>query len=92
MSIQAIEEAKELRKEFERLDRYGISQRANDLIMEYVKKYPEGNYREVCHLLGKFKVLYNAIPRWEYWREVADRGYNQERYDLKKFVPKTEGE
>lgn len=84
MNISAIEESKELKAQFERLGRPGISERALCLLYEHAKKH-DGNYKEVTKLIGRFHALYIAIDNSDYWKEIANRGYNSERFDLKNY-------
>jgi hypothetical protein len=67
-----------LRAAFGRLGRDGVSERAHKLIMKYVENNPEIHFKEVCKLIGKLHTLYLAIPTHEYWREIADRGVDEE--------------
>ena len=92
MSIAHIEEAKNLRKQFERLGRDGISQRINDLVLGFAKQYPNGHYKEGIMLAGRLHALFLATPPIDYWREVAQRGYRAETYDLEKFEKRDEGQ
>lgn len=85
MAIRHIEEAKELRKQFDRLGRAGISERALYLINEF-KKNNDGNYKEVTQLIGRFHALWLAIGNTDYWAEIKDRGYTKEFYELKNFI------
>lgn len=88
MSIQSIEISKRLRKQGERLGRDGLSQRVHALVSEYMKKYPNGHYAEAIQLAGRLHAIYLATDPNDYWREVADRGFRPERYDLEKFQKK----
>jgi hypothetical protein len=87
MGIQSIEESKKLKKEFNRLGRDGISERAIHLLEEYTSENPEHNYKEITKLIGRFHALYVAIDNQDYWKEVADRGYRPELYQLGKYSP-----
>ena len=88
MSIRNIEESKILKKQFERLGRQGISERAIVLINKYLKENPEHHYKEITKLIGKFHALYVSIDNNDYWKEIADRGYHKERIELTKFEVK----
>ena len=88
MSIRDCEITKKLRIEGKRLDREGLSQRVDELVLEFAKKHPNGNYREGIMLAGRLHAIYLAIDKDDYWREVADRGFNAEVWDLKKFQKK----
>lgn len=85
MSIRAIEMAKELRVEGERLGRDGLSRRVHELVAAYIKENPDGNYREAIMLAGRLHAVYTALDPHDYWREVADRGFSAEQWDLRKF-------
>jgi len=85
MSIISLEQSKELRKAGERLGRDGLSQRVNNLVLEFAKKYPEGHYGEAIMLAGRLHAIFLATDPHDYWREVAKRGFTAEFYDLKKF-------
>jgi len=88
MPIQSIEESKTLKKQFERLGRDGISQRAIFLLEEFLIMNNKENgfaYKDITMLIGRFHALYIAIDNNDYWKEIADRGYRPELYDLKKF-------
>jgi hypothetical protein len=75
-----IEEISKLRSKFDGLGRrVGVSERAIKLMMDFVKNTPDDT-REACHIIGRMYTLYTCIPKWEYWREVADRGVSAE-YD-----------
>jgi hypothetical protein len=87
MSIAHIEEAKELREQGERLGRAGMSQRAHQLISEYMEKNPDGHYKECIELVGRLHAIYIATKANGYWREKANDGYERERYDIKRFIP-----
>lgn len=89
MAIQHIEEAKQLRKQFDRLGRAGISERALHLINEF-KINNDGNYKEVTELIGRFHALWLAIGNTDYWAEIKERGYNKERYELNNYIPPIE--
>jgi hypothetical protein len=84
MGIQHIEESKILKKQFDRLGRQGISERAIELINEYMKEFPNHHYKEVTKLVGKFHALFVAIDNGDYWKEIAQRGYRSEYWDLQK--------
>lgn len=85
MSIRAIEDSKRLRKQGDRLGRDGLSQRVHALVVEYVKKNPDGHYAEAIQLAGRLHAIYLATDTHDYWREVAERGFRPEIYDLEKF-------
>jgi len=85
MSITHLEEAKKLQKQGERLGRDGLSQRINKLVLDFAKKYPDGHYKEGIMLAGRLHAIFIATDPYDYWREVARRGYNKELYDLTKF-------
>jgi hypothetical protein len=85
MSIRSIEIAKELRKEGERLGRDGLSQRVDQLVLAFAKDNPTGNYREGIMLAGRLHAIFLATDPNDYWREVAERGFTSERWDLRRF-------
>lgn len=85
MAIYHIEEAKKLKKEFDRLGRDGISQRAIELLNKYINENPEHNYKEITKLIGRFHALYLSIDNTDYWKEIADRGYRPEIFELPKY-------
>ena len=87
MGILQIEESKALKKEFDRLGRAGISERAIYLINEYIAENPDHNYKEITKLIGRFHALYIAIDNSDYWKEIADRGYRPELNQLPKYRP-----
>jgi hypothetical protein len=86
MSIRDIENAKLLKREGERLGRDGLSQRIDNLVLDFAKKYPEGNYREGIMLAGRLHAIYLATDKNDYWREVADRGFMAEMSELHRFI------
>jgi hypothetical protein len=92
MSIRNLEISKELRKEGKRLGRDGLSQRINDLVLGFAKDNPEGNYREGIILAGKLHAIFLATGPNDYWREVAERGFDKEVFDIKKFQKRDEGQ
>ena len=92
MSIRRLQKSKELQKEGIRLGRAGLSQRVNDLVLQFAKNNPEGNYREGIMLAGRLHAIFIATDPNDYWREVAKRGFDAEFYDLKKFIKRDEGQ
>lgn len=61
MTITHLQESKELRKQGARLGRAGMSQRAHDLIMQYVSENNgEPNYKKVIELAGRLHAIYVA--------------------------------
>jgi hypothetical protein len=90
VSIYALERSKELRIEGKRLDRDGLSQRAHLLVKEYMDAYPEGHYREAIKLVGRLHAIFLALDPHDYWREVSERGFNDEFWQIKKFIKKPE--
>jgi hypothetical protein len=85
MSITSIENAKQLRIEGRRLGRDGLSQRINQLVLAFAKEYPDGHYREGIMLAGRLHAIFLATDPNDYWREVAERGFDREKYDLHNF-------
>ena len=88
MSIQTINESKSLKKQFDRLGRDGIAERAIEIFDKYITENPEHNYKEITKLIGRFHALYLAIDNQDYWKEIADRGYRPELSDLERFEKK----
>lgn len=89
----SIEVQNQLRKQGERLGRDGLSQRVNDLVLEFAKKYPEGHYREAIILAGRLRAISIAAKSDSYWGEKTDHGYYTEaEYDLPKFQKREEGQ
>jgi hypothetical protein len=89
----SLEISKDLRKQFGRLGRAGLSQRANDLILEFAKKYPTGHYREAIILAGRLRAISLAARADAYWGEKTDRGFHDEAlYDLPNFQLREEGQ
>lgn len=84
--------SKDLRKQFERLGRDGISQRINDLVLEFAKKYPEGHYKEGVILAGRLRALSLAARADGYWREKTDHGFHCEAQELPHFQKREEGQ
>lgn len=88
-----LEISKDLRNQFGRLGRAGLSQRANDLILEFAKKYPTGHYREAIILAGRLRAISLAARADTYWGEKTDRGFHDEALrDLPNFQPREEGQ
>ena len=86
MGIYKLEQSKELRKAGKILGRGGISKRVNELVFEFVKKHPDGHYFDGIQLAGKLHALYLATDPSDYWREVAERGFNSEFYSLRDVI------
>lgn len=92
MAIRDIENAKQLRKQGERLGREGLSQRVNKLVLEFSEKYPDGNYREGIMLAGRLHAIFLATDNGDYWREVAERGFYAELRELQSFQKEEEAQ
>ena len=93
MSIHSLEISKGLRKQCARLGRAGLSQRANDLILEFAKKHPTGHYREAIILAGRLRAISIAARADGYWGEKTDSGFYDEALDdLPKFQLREEGQ
>lgn len=84
--------SKDLRKQFERLGRDGISQRINDLVLEFAKNYPDGHYKEAVILAGRLRALSLAARADSYWGEKTDHGFHCEAADLPRFQKRDEGQ
>lgn len=85
MGIQSIEDSKKLKKCFEKVGREGISKRAIELLDEYRDNNPDHSYKEITKLIGRFHALYISIDNGNYWKEIANRGYSPEIWDLEKY-------
>jgi hypothetical protein len=85
MAINNLVESKELRAQGVRLGRDGMSQRAHELIAEYMKNNPDGHYKDCIRLVGRLHAIYLATGCDAYWREKAMCGYERERYEIKLF-------
>ena len=92
MSIRNLGISKELRKEGKRLGRDGISQRINDLVLGFAKDNPDGNYKEGTMLAGRLHAIFLATGSNVYWREVAERGFDKEVIEIKKYQKRDEGQ
>ena len=92
MAIRDIENAKQLRKQGERLGREGLSQRINKLVLEFAEKYPGGHYREGIMLAGRLHAIFLATDKGDYWREVAERGFYSELRELHRFQKEEEAQ
>ena len=92
MSVHSLEISRGLRKQCARLGRAGLSQRANDLVLEFAKKYPTGHYREVIILAGKLRAISLAARADTYWGEKTDSGfYDETEFGLPRFQVREEG-
>jgi hypothetical protein len=87
MSIFNLNQSKKLRAQGKRLGREGLSQRIDDLVLAFAKENPDGNYREGIMLAGRLHAIFLATDPYDYWREVAMRGFDKEMYDLEHFEP-----
>lgn len=93
MSTYHLKISKELRKQGKRLGRDGLSQRANDLVLDFAKKHPEGHYREGIILAGRLRAISLAARADSYWGEKTDHGFYEEaEYGLPKFQKRQEGQ
>ena len=95
MSIYDLQRSKELVKHGKVLGREGISKRVCDLVKEFTEKHPDGHYFDGIQLAGRLHALYLATDPHDYWREVAERGFNSEFYELRDIVKRhslTDGE
>jgi hypothetical protein len=86
MGIKSIEDSKILKKCFDQIGREGVTKRAIELFDNYLKENPEHNYKEMTKLIGRFHALYISIDNGDYWKEIANKGYNPELYDLVKYT------
>lgn len=88
-----LEISQKLREEGERLGRDGLSQRVNDLVLEFAKKHPYGHYLEGIKLAGRLRAISLAARSDSYWGEKTDSGfYDEAQYDLPKFQKREEGQ
>lgn len=93
MSTHSIEISRDLREQCGRLGRAGLSQRANDLILEFAKNHPTGHYREAIILAGRLRAISLAALGDDYWGEKTDSGfYDEALYGLPKFELRGEGQ
>lgn len=93
MSTHSLEISRNLRKEGDRLGRDGLSQRVNDLVLEFAKKHPTGHYREGIILAGRLRAISLAARADQYWGEKTDSGfYSEAKYDLPAFQKRQEGQ
>jgi hypothetical protein len=93
MSIQSLQVSCDLRKQGERLGRDGLSQRVNDLVLEFARKYPNGHYREGIILAGKLRAISLAARVDSYWGEKTDAGFHEEaERGLPRFEKRQEGQ
>lgn len=93
MSIHSLEISKGLRKQCARLGRAGLSQRANDLILEFAKKHPTGHYRGAIILAGRLRAISLAARADSYWGEKTDSGfYDEAEFGLPNFETREEGQ
>lgn len=91
MSTLLLEISRNLRKQGERLGRDGLSQRVNDLVLDFAKKHPNGNYREAIILAGRLRAISLAARSDLYWGEKTDLGFHDEaEYQLPKFQKRNE--
>lgn len=93
MSAYSLEISRKLRKQCDRLGRDGLSQRANDLVLEFAKKHPTGHYREAIILAGKLRAISLAARADTYWGEKTDSGfYDEAEFGLPGFQKREEGQ
>jgi len=93
MSTYSLEISRKLRNEGDRLGRDGLSQRVNDLVLEFAQKHPNGHYREGIILAGRLRAISLAARADSYWGEKTDSGfYDEAEYQLPKFQKRDEGQ
>jgi len=92
MSIHSLQQSKQLRAEGKRLGRDGLSQRVNDLVLDFAKKYPNGHYMEAIKLAGRLRAISLAARVDGYWGEKTDNGFYNEVVDLAKFQKREKGQ
>lgn len=82
MSIQHLEEAKELRKHGDRIGRVGMSQYVIKAVDEF-----DGSYKGAMKLAGKLKAVTLAAKCDQYWDEMWRRGYTKALFEISRFQP-----
>lgn len=88
-----IEIANRLKREGERLGRDGLSQRVNDLVLDFARKHPDGHYLEAIKLAGRLRAISLASRGDHYWGEKTDAAYHAEaQHDLPKFQKRQESQ
>lgn len=88
-----LEISKGLREQGARLGRDGLSQRVNDLVLEFARKHPDGHYLEGIKLAGRLRAISLAARVDTYWGEKTDQGfYDEAQYELPKFQKREEGQ
>ena len=65
------------------MSREDISERIAELLKEFNEKHPEYHYKEGQILLGRLHALFLACKPYDYWREVANRGFYKEVWEIK---------
>ena len=80
MTIQHLEEAKELRKQGDRLGRAGMSQYVIKAVDEF-----DGSYKGAMKLAGKLKAITLAARGDSYWDEMWRRGYTRALSEIERF-------
>lgn len=84
MTILHLEEAKELRKQGDRLGRAGMSQRVLNLVNEFNK---DQTYKGAMQLAGELKAIAIAAKCDDYWNEQVTKGYRRELFNITRFAP-----
>lgn len=75
MSARDMSTAKLLKKHGERLGRDGLSERAIQIMDEFVKA---PGMREAMKVAGRMKALAGAAKFDDYWTEQVDKGFSAE--------------
>lgn len=84
MSIQSLKDAKELRKQGERLRRQGLAERVLTLVDEF---NDNRSYKNAIVLAGRLKAIAQACKFDGYWDEKCSVGFEHEKYDLENVTP-----
>ena len=84
VSLQALRDAKELRKQGERLRRQGLAERVFTLVDEFNKNR---SYKNAIVLAGRLKAIAQACKFDSYWDEKCCAGFEHEKYDLESVTP-----
>lgn len=82
MSIQSLKDSKILRQAFERFGRAGISERIEQLVLEFSK---EPSYYKAIHLAGRLRALAMAACADGYWNEKQSIGFQAELWWLQNY-------
>jgi hypothetical protein len=87
MGLLHLEQALELKKQGARLGRRGIAERVWLLVDEFNK---DKSYINAMHLAGKLKAIAQMANCDFYWSEKVSIGFQDEFWDIKKYIPPEE--